>query len=339
MFFQLVLFWLSMIASGRRPNGQIKPNSTGQIAPKTSNTKQDDFSSRSYGFKEPQIYHADGFKSDAVNLPTASSKFVPQEIREPEVDDYGEPEKSERPDEPEKTDSSERLSESEKPEEPEDEDFEQVKKVKEVSSIISLKPKERNKALDPITDQQGHVPMRIVRPMRDLSIIVRNRHHPLLIARQVPIHWVPRINRHHHHPPQKPHKPSMPKHKPCKPCDPKVHKKLPHKPKKPKKKPKKGHCHHQMPKKPHHKRLLYYAPMPTAMNYYYGNRMPAKRVIPNNSYDVKESLENEDVEVETEKPFHQEVEDDVEEHRLAELSEPFDDEDPSETEMKPFENL
>jgi len=79
--------------------------------------------------------------------------------------------------------------------------------------------------------------------------------------------------------------------------------------------------------------------MPTAMNYYYGPQIPVKLIKPNNNYSVAESLEQEDVETETERPFHQEVEDDVEEHRLAEMSEPFDEEVPDESKIKLLEKL
>lgn len=346
--FQLALFWLSALACGRRLNDEhTKRDMRNKNLTTNSFSDEDELSPRSYGFKDSDKEVKSGVSKN--KMPTASSKFVPQQIREPEIDDYGESEK-EALNTPEDMDSLERLNEQEKLEEPENGDFEQVKKVKEISSIISLKPKERNKALDPITDQQGYAPMRFVRPMRDLSIIVRNphhRHHPILIARQVPIHWIPYPSHHHHHHPKKPHAhnphppkhhpPLMPKHKPCKPCDPKVHKKHPHKPhkpkkpKKPKKKHKKEHCHHPTPKKPHHKKLIYYAPIPTAMNYYYGSGNPVKLKQPSNSYAVDESPEHEDVENDPEKPFHQEIEDDVEEHRLAELSEPYDESDPSES--------
>lgn len=344
IIFQLALFWLSALACGRRINDEhTKRDMTNKNLTTKSLSDEDDLSSRSYGFKDTENELKLGVSKN--KMPTASSKFVSQKIREPEIDDYDESEKSTL-NIPEDMDSLERLHEQEKLEEPENEDFERVKKVKEVSSIISLKPKEHNKALDPITDQQGYAPMQFVRPLRDLSIIVRrNPHHPILIARHVPIHWIPRHHHHpnHHHPqkphahkpyPHKPHPPLMPKHKPCKPCDPKVHKKHPHKPKKPKKpkkKPKKEHCHHPTPKKPHHKKLIYYAPMPTAMNYYYGSRNPVKLVQPSNNYAVEESPEHEDIESDPEKPFHQEIEDDVEEHRLAEMSEPFDESDPSES--------
>lgn len=361
----MALFWLSALACGRRLNDEhTKQNSTNRNLPSKSIDTQDDLNSRSYGLQEPEIDYPDEFKSDVseVWMPKSSSKSMVNQIHEPEIDDYGEPEKPEQLNEAEEMDSFERLEEPEKTEDPKDgnEDFEQVKKVKEVS-IFSLKPKERNKAIDPISDQQGRPPMRIIRPMRDLSIVVRNRHNPILIARQVPVHWIPRNHHrpykpphphkpllphkplhphkpsHPHKPlyPHKPHHPSMPKHKPCKPCDPKVHKK--HKPKKPKKKPKKEHCHHNS-KKPHHKRLLYYAPIPTAMNYY-GSPIPVKLIKPSNNYAVVESLENEDVEIETEKPFHQEVEDDVEEHRLAEMIEPFDEEVLDGSKMKSIEKL
>lgn len=335
----MLLLWISVLACGRKIHDDtVKQNNTSR---RISSTDDDDFGPRSYGFNEPEKYNAKQFKPETsdARLPTASSKKVPQKIREPEIEDYGEPEKLDELNEPEKTDSAERLK-PEKLEGPEDDndDFEQLKKVKEVS-IISLRPKERNKALDPITDQQGHSPLRIVRPMRDLSIVVRNRQHPLLIARQVPVHWIPRTHRPHHHHNHHPHKPHMPKHKPCKPCEPKVHKKHPHKPKKPKKKPKKEHCHHHKPKKPQHKRLLYYAPMPTAMNYIYTGRKPAKLIIPNPNFEMEESHENEEVEVETERPFQQEVEDDVEEHRLAELEEPFEEVDLAESKTKPQKKL
>ncbi|XP_050053374.1 sporozoite surface protein 2-like [Aphis gossypii] len=366
----LALFWLSALACGRRLNDEYnKQNSTNRNLPTTSIESPDDLSSRSYGLKESEQDSPDEFITEVSDtwMPTDSSKSKSKQLQDPDIVDYGEPENPEQLNEPEEMDSFERLNEPEKNKDAKDdnEDFEQVKKVKEVS-IISLKPKERNKSLDPISDQQGRPPMRIIRPMRDLSIIVRNRHHPIVIARQVPVHWIPRKHPHKppyphkpllphkpphphkpshpHHPlhphkplyPHNPHQPSMPKHKPCKPCDPKVHKK--HKPKKPKKKHKKEHCHHPNPKKPHHKRLLYYAPIPTnSMNYYYGPQMPL--ITPNNNYEVAESLENEDVEIETEKPFHQEVEDDVEEHRLAEMSEPFDEEGPDETKIKSFEKI
>jgi len=358
MFFQLALFWLSALACGRRLNEEhTKENSSNRNLPTKSIDTQDDLSSRSYGFQGPEIDSPDEFKSEVsdVWIPTGSSKPMAKQIQEPEIDDYGEPEKPEQLNDKEEMDSFERLNEPEKIEEPENgnEDFEHVKKVKEVS-IMTLKPKEHNKALDPISDQQGRPPMRIIRPMRDLSIIVRNRHHPIIIARQVPVHWIPRNHHRPHKPPyphkpllphkpphphkpvypHKPHHPSMPKHKPCKPCDPKVHKK--HKPKKPKKKPKKKHCHH--PKKPHHKRLLYYAPIPTAMNYY-GSQIPMKLMNPSNDYDAEESLENEDVEIETEKPFHQEIEDDVEQHRLGEMNEHFDEEVPDESKIKSIEKI
>lgn len=358
----MALFWLSALACGRRLNDEhTKHNSTNRNLPSKAIDTQDDLSSRSYGLQGPKIDSPDEFKSEVsdVWMPTSSSKSIAKQIHEPEIDDYGEPEKPEQLNDKEEM---KRLNENEKIEDPEDgnEDFEQVKKVKEVS-IMTLKPKERNKALDPISDQQGRPPMRIIRPMRDLSIVVRNRHHPILIARQVPVHWIPRNHHRPHKPPHphkpllphkplhphkpphphkplyphKPHQPSMPKHKPCKPCGPKVHKK--HKPKKPKKKHKKEHCHH--PKKPHHKRLLYYAPIPTAMNYYYGSQIPVKLINPTNNYGVAESLDHEDVEIETERPFHEEVEDDVEEHRLAEMSEPFDEEVPDESKIKSIEQL
>lgn len=301
---------------------------------KNTNNNEEALESRSYGFKDDDIMYPHEYQTDMSNIwePKASTKSVSQKIREPEIDDYGEPNKSDKLNRSEEMDSSERFNESDKLEVPEDDDFEQVKKVKEVSSIISLKPKERNKALDPIIDQQSHTPIRIVRPMRDLSIIVRNRQHPVIIARQVPFHWIPRSN---YYPKHKPHLPSMPKHKPCKPCEPKVRKKHPHKPKKPKKKSKKGKkCHHpHTKKKPHHKKLIYYAPMPTAMNYIYGPRLQANKAITNANYNVDENLENEDVETETEKPFHQEIEDDVEEHGLAELGDTFDEEEPAESKL------
>jgi len=317
--------------------------------PKRSTIDQDQlFNSRNYGLKKPDINFLGGLTSEVSNhqMPiTSSSKLVEQTIRNPEIDDYGESKKLELQNDSEKVDSFERLNEpeTEKRLENDDEDFKHVKKLKEVS-IISSKPKERNKALDPISEQQIHAPRRIVRPMRDVSIIVRNRHHPVVITRHfTPYPWIPRGHHHkHHHPPVHPvHPPMMPKHKPCKPCKPKVHKKHHHKPKKPKKKPKE-HCHHHhpKPKKPHHKKLIYYAPVPATMNYYNANRAPSRMIEPNNNnYAVEESLENEDVEDETEKPFHQEVEDDVEEHRIAELNEPFDDDDPAESTIKVFDKL
>jgi len=201
MFFQLALLWLSALACGRRLNDEhTKQNSTNRNLPTKSIEIQDDLNSRSYGLKGPEIDSSDELKSD-VWTPKGSSKSVAKQIHEPEIDDYGEPEKSEHLNEPEEMDSLERLNESEKDPKDDNEDFEQVKKVKEVS-IISLKPKERNKALDPISDQQGRPPMRIIRPMRDLSIVVRNRQHPILIARQVPGHWIPR---NHYHPHRQPH--------------------------------------------------------------------------------------------------------------------------------------
>lgn len=347
------MFWLLALACGRRliDDHTTKKDSTNKHLSSESPDIEDGFSARSYGFKdqENRQYPNENELPDTEKPANAPSEPVSHKYIEPETDDYGQPEKSEQIDEPEKTDSSERIKESENLEGPEDngDDFEHLKKVKEVS-IISLKPKERNKALDPISDQQGYAPMRIIRPMRDLSIIVKNRQHPILITRHFPIHWIPHPHHHHHHNPHphpkplpKPHPPSMPKHKPCKPCKPKVHKKHHHKPKKPKKKPKKDHCHkhHHKPKKPHHKKLIYYAPMPTSMNYFYGPQLPSKMIIPNVSYSVEESAENEDREAVTEKPFHQEVEEDVEEHRLAELSEPFDEVDTSESKTKSFEKL
>lgn len=331
----MALFWLLALTCGRRLNDEhTKRDKANQNVTTKSFSDEDDLSPRSYGFKDSENESKPVVSKK--KMPTASSKLISQTIREPEIDDYGESERSAL-NLPDEMDSLERLNEQENLEEPENKDFERVKKVKEVSSIISLKPKERNNPLDPITDQQGYAPTRFVRPLRDLSIIVRNPHHPILIARQVPIHWIPHHHHRHHYHPQKPHKPHpplMPKHKPCKPCDPKVHKKHPHKPKKPKKpkkKPKKEHCHHPTPKKPHHKKLIYYAPVPTAMNYYYGSRNPVKLTQQSNSYAVEESPEYEDIESDPEKPFHQEIEDDVEEHRLAEMSEPFEENDPSES--------
>lgn len=307
-----------------------KKNNTNKRLREESTEDEDDFSDRSYGFKEPV---------SKTRMPTASSKLVSKQSREPGAEDFGEPENIEDIHDPEKMDSSERLQAPDGLDDPDksNDDFEQVKKVKEVS-VISLVPKNRNKVLDPISEQQA-MKTRIVRPGRDLSIIIRNRHHPVLIARHVPVHWIPHHpHQHHHphphHPPSKPvYPPSMPKHKPCKPCKPKVHKKHHHKPKKPKKKPKKEHCHpHHKPKKPNHKKLIYYAPMPTAMNNFYRNRLPAKMFAPYHSYDVNESQENADgdVEAETEKPFSQQIEDDVEDHRLAEITEPFEEDDPVE---------
>lgn len=329
VFFQFALFWLLALAYGRKLNDEhTKQNSVSETVPSASTEdSEEDLIARSYG-------------------------FVDSETNNP-IYDYKEPDNLESLNEPEITDSFEEMNEPEKLEETENEnntDFQKVKKIKELS-IISLKPKERIKALDPITEQQG-APMRIIRPLRDVSILVRNRHHPVLIARRVPAHWIHRHHHHHHHPhypkhphkpvhphkPHKPHKPhhKKPKHKPCKPCDPKVHKKHHHKPKKPKKKPKKGHCHH--PKKPHHKKLIYYAPIPTPMNYYYGPQVPMN-VEPNNAYAVEESQEHEDVEVETQKPFSEDIEEDVEEqHRLADLAEQFE-EVPEESKVKPVENL
>lgn len=328
------------------------PSSGKRLPPTTTNSTddQDAFGSRSYGFKEP-----DGGSSRVPRsrppprnrLPASSStRLVAKKIREPETEDYGQPpddtpDDGHRLNEPEATDSMERLKEPDSLDGPEDDgppdDFERVKKVKEVS-IISLKPKERNKALDPVGDQQGHAARSVVRPMRDLSIIVRNRHHPILIARQVPVHWIPRHHHRHHHTPKKPLPPAMPKHKPCKPCDPKVHKKHHHKPpKKPKKKKPKKKDDCPPKKKPHHKNLIYYAPIPTAMNYYYGGaKVRPNLVVPNlnkNHYAVEEHPEHQDAEDDTEKPFHQEVEDDVEEHRLAE---PFDDEDPADGKLESY---
>lgn len=343
--FQLALLWLSALACGRRPDhDHPKRNNTNKISPTKSTEEEDDFSDRSYGFNRPV--------SDA-RMPTDSSELVLKQSVDPPLEDYGEPGNIEDMHDPEKMDSHERLKEPEEFDEPEkaDDNFEQVKKLKEVS-IFSLLPKERIKALDPVTDQQSPK-TRILRPGRDVSIIVRNRHHPVLIARQVPIHWIPyRPHRHHrpHYPAPKPvHPPSMPKHEPCKPCKPKVHKKHHHhKPKKPKKKPKKPkkeHCHghHKPSKKPHHKKLIYYAPMPTAMNYFYKNRLPPmKTIAPSHSYDVNESPENEDenVEAETEKPFSEQIEDDVEEHRLAEITEPFYEEEPTqESNLRSLEKL
>lgn len=264
----------------------------------------------------------------------ASSKLVEKNVREPKIDDYGDIEElQEQPDDQEKNDSFESLNN--KPNKKyvpktEENDYKHVKKLKEVS-IISLKPKERNKAIDPITDQQGHVPVRIIRPMRDLSIIVRNRKHPVIISQYLP--YLPRPHNRYY-----PHKPMSPNHKPCKPCKPKVHKKHHPKPKKPKKKPKKEHCHHHhnhKPPKKHPKKLIYYAPMPTAMSSSYRNRRPSNIVIPtDNNYEV-----DEDLDTNTEKPFHQEVEDEVEEHRLGELNEPFDDDDPAESTLKVYKKL
>lgn len=328
----MALLWLSALACGRRVNNDHSKRNNTKSLPTKSTEEEDDFSDRSYGFNRP---------APGTRMPTASSKLVVKQSVEPQLEDYGEPDNIEDMHDPEKMDSQERLKEPEEFDEPEkaDDNFEQVKKLKEVS-IFSLLPKDRIKALDPVTDQQA-TKTRIIRPGRDVSIIVRNRHHPVLIARHVPIHWIPyRPHQHHrpHYPAPKPvHPPNMPKHEPCKPCKPKVHKKHHHKPKKPKKKPKKPkkeHCHghHKPPKKPHHKKLIYYAPMPTAMNYFYKNRLPMKTIAPINSYDANESQENEDenVEAETEKPFSEQIEDDVEEHRLAEITEPFYEEEPTE---------
>lgn len=344
---QFTLSCLLALVCGRRLNDDhTQETNSNKNQPLEHSNDDEHFSDRSYGFKDPDNGYVS--QENDNNMPTASSKKVKKTMQEPKTDDFDEPENIEDMHDPEKMDSSERLVESEVPEEQEKDkdDFEQVKKVKEVS-IFSLLPKEKNKALDPITEQQQALKMRVNRPGRDLSIIVRNRHHPVLIARHVPVHWIPNYPHKHHHP--RPHKPahppnipSMPKHKPCKPCDPKVHKKYPHKPKKPKKKhkkPKKEHCHpHHKPKKPHHKKLVYYAPMSAAMNYYYRNRVPSKMIAPIHNYDVVESPEDEseNIENETEKPFHEQIEDDVEEHRLAEISGPFDEEEPAESHMKSF---
>lgn len=343
----MALFWLLAVACGRILNDDqtTKRKNAHKNLSSESSDDEDGISARSYGFKdqENRQYPNELELSDTEGPSKAPSEPVSHKYSEPETDDYGEPEKSEQIGEPEKMDSLERLRETENLEGPEDDgdDFEHLKKVKEVS-IISLKPKERNKVLDPISDQQAYAPMRVIRPMRDLSIIVKNRQHPILITRHIPIHWIPHPPQNHHHynphPHHKPLPPAMPNHK-CKPCKPKVHKKHHHKPKKPKKKPKKGHCHkhHHKPKKPHHKKLIYYAPMPTSMNYFYGPQVPSKMIIPNASYSVEESQENDDLESTTEKPFQQEVEEDVEEHRLAELNDPFDEVDTSESMTKSFE--
>lgn len=339
----MALFWLSALACSRRINDDHTTLfGTNSNSPLSSTEHQDSLSVRSYGFKEPDYDLPTEFKFHLPNVrqpSTASSKLVEHNVREPEIDDYSEPDQlQEQPDDPEKIDSFESLNNDLKKQnvpKTEEDDFEHVRKLKEVS-IISLKPKERNKAIDPITDQQGHAPMRVIRPMRDLSIIVRNRKHPVIISQYLP--YLPRPHNRYY-----PHKPMLPKHKPCKPCKPKVHKKHHHKPKKPKKKPKKEHCHHHhghKPPKKHPKKLIYYAPMPTVMNSFYGNRMPSKIIIPTgNNYEVDENPEHEETDTDTEKPFHQEVEDDVEEHRLGELNEPFDDDDPAESTLKVFKKL
>ncbi|VVC27007.1 Hypothetical protein CINCED_3A012860 [Cinara cedri] len=359
MCFQLTLFWLSALACGRQLNDEhTKQNSTDTSDSQAKSTNGPNaFSKRSYGFKSVENSYPNGYSSAESDtwMPTDSSKIRSQTIREPEIDEYGEPEKSKRPDGLEEMDSGERfIGDPEKVEVPKNDNgdsFEHVKRVKEVS-IISLKPRELDKDLDPINEEQTDAPKKTARPMRDLSIIIRNRHlAPVLLTRRVPARIIPRRPFYHHRPqPHRPHAPVKPKHKPrCKPCGPKGHKKKHgHKPKKPKKKPKhkghKGHNEHcHKPKKPHFKKLLYYAPMPTGTMYNYGSRMPPKLVKPSTGYDVKESPENEDVESETEKPFQQDVEDDMEEHRLdemgemnepmSEIGESFDEEEPSESKL------
>lgn len=366
MCFQLALFWLSALACGGQLNDEhAKPAEQNGTNTDNSPTKPPvgpyAFSKRSYGFKSTEDTGPDGYPSAESDtwMPTGSSKVRPQHVHEADADDFVVPENAQRPNEPEGLDSSDGFGDGPgKLEGPEDDDdsYERVKVVKE---IISLKPKERNKALDPINDMQGDAPKHIVRPMRDVSIIIRNRHlAPMLVTRRVPARIVPR-RPFYYYPnlPRRPQAPVKPEHSPkCKPCGPKVHKKKPraHKPKKPKKRPKhkgrrghKGNCKHK-PKKPHHKKLLYYAPMPKGMTYNYGSKMPLKMGKPSVGYDVKESPEHEDVESDTEKPFQQDAEDDMDEHKfeemadiggpMGEMSEPmdemtesFDEDEPSES--------
>jgi len=75
------------------------------------------------------------------------------------------------------------------------------------------------------------------------------------------------------------------------------------------------------------------------MNYYYGSQIPVKLIEQSNNYNMAESIENEDVEIETESPFQQEIEDDVEEHRLAEMSEPYDEEVLDGSKIKSIEKI
>lgn len=329
----MVLFWLSVRACGQKLNEEhAKWNNTNKNLPKRSTVDQDQLlSSRSYGFKEPNYDYLGEVKSEVSSnyqMPaTSSSKLVEQTFQYPDTDYYGEPYKSEQQNYSGKVDSFERLNEPVI--ENDDSGFQHVKKLKEVS-IFS---KERNKALDPVSDQQGYAQRKIVRPLRDISLVIRNRHYPVYISRHyAPYPWIPLGHHHHKHH----RRPLLPNHKPCKPCKPKVHKKHHGKPKKPKKKHKK-HCH-KKPKKPHHKKLIYYAPKPAAMNYYYGSSMPSDVIEPNaDEYATEESLENDDVETETRKPFHKEVEEDVEEHRLAEMSEPYDEDDPVDRTIKAFD--
>lgn len=369
MCFQLALLWLSALACGRHLNDEhAKPaeqNGTSTSnSPKTPTVGQDAFGKRSYGFRSTEDTYPNGYSSAESDprMPTDSSKHRPQHVRGADADDYIVPGNTRRLNEPEGMDSSERFNAGTgKLKGPEDDDnsYERVKVVKE---IISLKPKERNKVLDPINDMQGDAHKQIVRPMRDVSIVIRNRHlTPMLVTHRIPARIIPR-RPFYYYPnlPRRPQAPVKPEHSPkCKPCGPKVHKRKPRgrKPKKPKRKPKhkgrrghEGNCKHK-PKKPHHKKLLYYAPMPKAVMYNYGSKMPLKMSKPNtnpNHYNVKESPENEDVESDTEKPFQQDAEDDMDEHKfedmtdiggptgdigepMGETGESFDDDEPSES--------
>ncbi|XP_050441756.1 uncharacterized protein LOC126846420 [Adelges cooleyi] len=335
------LFWLVVLAYGEYVNN-------GSSAPESSKT-ENNRPTRSYGFNAFGYakHFPVGFPSQVSHehVPSAASKPArPKATEDPRTEEsrYNAADSAERYERrPDKLEDAVNNDDGDD----DGDDYNRVKKTKEVSikTDISLVPKERDKSLDPVyqSQQQSRGP-RVVRPMRDLSILVRNPHRPLIITRQVPFHWAPRQPHQHHHHRRPVRPPMMPSHR--KPCKPK--KKKPkehchrHKPKKPKKKPKE-HCHHHKPKKPHHKKLIYYAPIPTmpVNGYFYGSKNTGKLIVPTsttpaaNSYSVEESPDTEDMaeNLEDDQPFHSEIEDDVESHRLGEPLETYDDEDPSES--------
>ncbi|XP_050532922.1 uncharacterized protein LOC126900925 [Daktulosphaira vitifoliae] len=314
----LILLWLVILThcrtiSTNQPN--FKDYSPNELS--LTPVNKGDILSRSYGFSDNSNIAVDyQTQISQTHMPITSTNLAPQQ--------FGDSEHNENRYDLESIDGYENSHKPEVSEKPK-KDYEKIKKIKEVSiqTDISLVPKENNQNINPLFQQQGQYPI-FMRPMRDVSILVRNPNRPIIIARQIPVQWIP----HNRFYPRK-LPPMLPKHKPCKPCEPKVHKKHHHTPKKPKKKSK-GHCHHHKPKKPHHKKLIYYSPMQQGARDF-RERSPSRIIVPN-TYDVEENIEN-DENIDDDKPFKEEIEDDID-HRLDEIGEPYDEEETSESKKK-----